>query len=92
MITSFTPVDVHHTTLTLHTAAGLISLPIAAAPPHTLHTAQHSRSLLTAGAGCCCWLLLVVAGWCWLVLVGVVVVLESWWQQPHCALPGPTLY
>ena len=62
MITSFTPVDVHHTTL--HTAAGLISLPIAAAPHH--HTAQHRRSLLTAGAGagCCWWLLLVGVGWC----------------------------
>ena len=59
-------------TLTLHTAAArLISLPIAAAPHHTLHTAQHSRSLLTAGAGagCCCWLLLVGVGWCWLVLL-----------------------
>ena len=63
MITSFTPVDVHHTTL--HTAAaGLISLPIAAAPHH--HTAQHRRSLLTAGAGagCCWWLLLVGVGCC----------------------------
>ena len=85
MITSFTPVDVHHTTLTLHTAAGLISLPIAAAPITrcTLHSIAAVYSPLVPG---------VVAGCCWLLLVGVVVVLESWWQQPHCALPGPTLY
>ena len=84
MITSFTPVDVHHTTL--HTAAaGLISLPIAAALTITLHNiaAVYSPLVLVPG---------VVGGWCWLLLVGVVVVLESWWQQPHCALPGPTLY
>ena len=72
MITSFTPVDVHHTTLTLHTAAGLISLPIAAAPITrcTLHSIAAVYSPLVPGvvAGCC-WLLLVGVGWCWLVLL-----------------------